>query len=56
MTHLRSASGTLGVMEHGCGFDRSQLCSDEAPPIGNVSFESWTEVAFPVIARLLRWN
>jgi hypothetical protein len=42
--------------EHGCGFGRSQLYSDEAPPIGSIGIESWTGVAFPVIVWLLRWN
>jgi hypothetical protein len=36
-------------VERACGFDRSQLYSDEAPPIGSIGIESWTEVAFPVI-------
>jgi hypothetical protein len=43
-------------MKHDLRFDRSQLYSDEAPPIGSIGIESWTEVAFPVIVWLLRWN
>jgi hypothetical protein len=53
-TRARWGSGNSG--EHGCGFGRSQLYSDEAPPIGSIGIESWTGVAFPVIVLLLRWN
>jgi hypothetical protein len=43
-------------MESNCGFDRSQLHSDEAPPIGVVDAEGWTEVAAAVTTWVLRWN
>jgi hypothetical protein len=33
-------------MEQSRGFDRSQLCSDEGPPIGAVAVEPWAEEAF----------
>jgi hypothetical protein len=33
-------------MEHACGFDRSQLYSDEGPPIGEVAAEARAETAF----------
>jgi hypothetical protein len=33
-------------MEHACGFDRSELYSDEGPPIGEVAAEAWAEAAF----------
>ncbi len=32
-------------MEYACGFDRSQLYSDEGPPIGAVGTEPWVESA-----------
>jgi hypothetical protein len=34
--------------EHACGFDPSQLYSDEGPPIGKVAAELWTEAALVV--------
>jgi len=43
-------------MEHPCGFDRSQLDSDEGPPIGVVATEPWGEAAFEIAAWVLRWN
>jgi hypothetical protein len=43
-------------MEHACGIDRSQLFSDEAPPIGAVAAEPWAEVVRSLAAWLLRWN
>jgi hypothetical protein len=43
-------------MEYFCGFDRSQLYSDEAPPIGGVGAELWVEAASEVLASVLRWN
>jgi hypothetical protein len=42
--------------EHACGFDRSQLHSDEGPPIGAVSAEPWAEEAFETVLWILRWN
>ena len=33
--------------EHACDFDRSQLYSDEGPPIGAVATEPWAEAANP---------
>jgi hypothetical protein len=39
-----------------CGFDRSQLYSDEGPPIGAVAVEPWAEVAWVLQAWLLRRN
>ncbi len=42
-------------MEHGCGFDRSQLHSDEGPPIGQVGSPSPCFVA-DLATWLLRWN
>lgn len=38
--------------EHSCGFDRSQLHSDEGPPIGEVQVEE----PFKTVLWLLRWN
>ena len=35
-------------MEHACGFDRSQLYSDEGPPIGEVAAEPWVEAVFEI--------
>ena len=43
-------------MEHACGFDRSQLYSDEGPPIGKVAAASWVEAAYEIEAWVLRWN
>jgi len=43
-------------MEHASGFDRSQLYSDEGPPIGDVDEEPWTEAASEVGVWVLRWN
>lgn len=43
-------------MEHACGIDRSELYSDEGPPIGAVDAEPWPGVAFTLAAWLLRWN
>ena len=43
-------------MEHACGFDRSQLFSDEGPPIGEVAPEAWTEAASEIAAWVLKWN
>jgi hypothetical protein len=43
-------------MEHVCGFDRSQLYSDEGPPIGEIGREPWPEAALQVVVWLLRWN
>jgi hypothetical protein len=43
-------------MEHACGFDRSQLYSDEGPPIGAVSTERWAEMTSEIAARLIRWD
>jgi hypothetical protein len=36
------------------GFDRSQLCSDEGPPIGAVAAEPWGGVAFEIAVWVLR--
>ncbi|MGP8101703.1 MAG: hypothetical protein ACLQHL_13255 [Candidatus Cybelea sp.] len=41
-------------MEQACGFDRSQLYSDEGPSIGAVGTEAWAEEA--LATWLLRWN
>jgi hypothetical protein len=41
-------------MEQACGFDRSELYSDEGPPIGMVAAELWAEVAFGIVARVLK--
>jgi hypothetical protein len=43
-------------MEHACGFDRSQLYSDEGPPIGEVATEPWGELASEIVAWVVRWN
>jgi hypothetical protein len=43
-------------MEHACGFDRSQLYSDEGPPIGEVAADSWVDAAYEVEGWVLRWN
>jgi hypothetical protein len=37
--------GTGPSMESECGFDRSQLYSDEGPPMGKVAAEQWAAVA-----------
>jgi hypothetical protein len=42
-------------MEHACGFDRSELYSDEGPPIGAVAIESWAETSSEITAWVLRW-
>jgi hypothetical protein len=45
------APGALSsVMEHASGFDRSQLYSDEGPPIGIVAAEPWPTAASILIA------
>jgi hypothetical protein len=36
--------------------DRSQLHSDEGPPIGDVATEPWAEAASEIAAWVLRWN
>jgi hypothetical protein len=38
-------SGHLARHEHACGFDRSQLLSDEGPPIGELAADPWAEAA-----------
>ena len=43
-------------MEYECCCDRSQLYSDEAPPIGEVAAGFWAEMAPAMAARVLRWN
>jgi hypothetical protein len=43
-------------MEHACGFDRSQLFSDEGPPIGNVATELWAEMAPEIEAWVIKFN
>jgi hypothetical protein len=43
-------------LEHACGLDRSQLYSDEGPPIGAVSSKPWVEQELETVARMLRWN
>jgi hypothetical protein len=43
-------------MEHVRGLDRSQLYSDEGPPIGGVAEEPWADVDFETVVWLLRWN
>jgi len=43
-------------MERQCGFDRSQLDSDEGPPIGAVGTEEWGEAAFEIAAWVLKLN
>jgi hypothetical protein len=42
--------------EHACGFDRSQLYSDEAAPIGEVAADPRVEIASEIAAWVLRWN
>jgi hypothetical protein len=42
--------------EHACGFDRSELHSDEGPPIGEVSATPWDELALEIAVWVLRWN
>jgi hypothetical protein len=42
-------------MERACGFDRSELYSDEGPPIGEIGLASRRLIA--ALQRwLLRWN
>jgi hypothetical protein len=43
-------------MEQACGFDRSQLFSDEGPPIGEVTTKPWAEEALETVVWVLRWN
>jgi hypothetical protein len=43
-------------MERACGFDRSQLYSDEGPPIGAVAIEPWVELDPEMVAWVIRWN
>jgi hypothetical protein len=49
-------SGTTACVERACGFDRSQLYSDEGPPIGAVASEPWVEQDLETVAWMLRWN
>ncbi|MGA8574240.1 MAG: hypothetical protein WB609_00945 [Candidatus Cybelea sp.] len=42
--------------EHACGFDRSELYSDEGAPIGEVSAQPWDEAASEIAAWVLRWS
>jgi hypothetical protein len=44
------------LLERACGFDRSELYSDEGPPIGEVATEFWPGAAFEIAAWVLRWN
>jgi hypothetical protein len=37
-------------------FDRSQLFSDEGPPIGGVATDLWPEAAWILSGWLVRWN
>ncbi len=43
-------------MEHACGFDRSQLHSDEGAPIGEVATEPWAEAASEIAVLMVRWS
>jgi hypothetical protein len=43
-------------MERACGFDRSDLYSDEGPPIGEVSSDAWTLLSKPIADWVLRWD
>jgi hypothetical protein len=43
-------------MEQASGFDRSELYSDEGPPIGAVTEEPWVVAAYELVAWVLRWN
>ena len=53
----RLAAGYLAMaMEYECGFDRSQLYSDEAPPIRALATEPWVEVTSELASWVLRWN
>jgi hypothetical protein len=42
--------------EHACGFDPSQRCSDEGPPVGEAALEPRAEAASENAAWVLRWN
>lgn len=49
--------GALSIAaEHASGFDRSQLYSDEGPPIGAVATEPWAEAASEIAAWVVRWS
>ena len=48
--------GTDTRMEYECGSDRSQLYSDEAPPIGDINMEPWAETCSEIAVWVLRWN
>ncbi|MFY9718893.1 MAG: hypothetical protein WAK16_04545 [Candidatus Cybelea sp.] len=43
-------------MERACGFDRSDLYSDEGPPIGDISTDAWVLLARPILDWVLRSN
>lgn len=55
-SHFRAATGTGPIMEHVCGFDRSQLYSDEGPPLADVGAQRWAETALEIAGWVLRWN
>jgi hypothetical protein len=40
---LRHGDGRNAAAEHACAFDRSELYSDEATPIGVVDTDEWPE-------------
>ncbi|MGB8908723.1 MAG: hypothetical protein WCC84_08225 [Candidatus Cybelea sp.] len=52
-------AGLVHLARHGTrvrSFDQSQLCSDEGPPIGDVSLQPWVEAAFEIVSWVLRGN
>lgn len=46
----------IGTPDRVCGIDRSQLYSDEGPPIGAVVAEPWPEAGRVLLRWLLRWS
>ena len=41
---------------HAFGVDRTELYSDEGPPIGEVAAKPWAVVAFEIVMAVLTWN
>lgn len=50
MSHFRPASGTRLPKKNACGFDRSELYSDDRPPIGEMAVEPRVEAASEIEA------
>jgi len=55
-SHLAQLGALSGGMERAGGFDRSQLHSDERPPIGDMAAKARAEAASEFASLMLGWN